>query len=110
MAKRVTEKLVTTPKDDSVKSAISFETFMKFGVYEQMNLTREKPNCFNGIVSIQKYKITVEPIIDTNEVLAERLQKLWDETTNYHHWTPIENEAKKIGYTLKGSAGNNIPK
>lgn len=110
MAKRVTEKLVTTPKDDSVKSTISFETFMKFGTYERMNLTSENPTCFNGIVSIQKYKITVEPIIDTSEVLAERLQKLWDEATNYHHWIPIQNEAKKIGYTLKGNAGNNRTK
>jgi hypothetical protein len=39
-------------------------------------------------------------------ILAERLQKLWDECDNHHHWTPLRNTAKQIGYELQGSAGS----
>lgn len=84
---------------------ICFETFKKFGDYEQHSLTKKEPSCFNGNVNFRKYKVTIEPIEEPNEVLAERLQKLWDECDNWHHWTPLKNAACEIGYELKGSAG-----
>lgn len=87
-------------------SIISFDTFRKIGLYEQHNLQSKEPSCFNGNVSIRKYKVTIEPIEESNEVLAERLQKLWDECDNHHHWTPLKNAALQIGYELKGNAGS----
>ena len=87
-------------------SIISFDTFRKIGLYEQHNLQSKEPSCFNGSVSIRKYKVTIEPIEESNDILAERLQKLWDECDNHHHWTPLKNAAKQIGYELKGSAGS----
>lgn len=85
---------------------ISFETFRRIGSYEQSNLLSKEPSCFNGNVNIRKYKITIEPVEESNEILAERLQKLWDECDNHHHWTPLENASKQIGYELKGYSGN----
>ena len=87
-------------------SIISFDTFRKLGLYDLHNLQSKEPSCFNGIVSIRKYKVTIEPIEEPNEVLAERLQKLWDECDNYHHWTPLKNAALQIGYELKGDCGS----
>lgn len=87
-------------------SIISFETFRKVGTYEQSNLLSKEASCFNGNVSIRKYKITIEPIEESNEILAERLQKLWDECDNHHHWTPLKNVAKQIGYELQGNFGS----
>jgi hypothetical protein len=94
----------TKSKDDN--STICFETFKKIGAYEQSILEKKDATCFNGEVNIHKYKVTVEPIEEPKEVLAERLQKLWDECDNYHHWTPLEEAAKEIGYELKGSSGS----
>ena len=86
-------------------SIISFETFRKIGIYEQSNLLSKEPSCLNGNVSIRKYKITIEPIEESNEILSERLQKLWDECDNSHHCTPLIKAAKQIGYELQNSAG-----
>lgn len=99
-------KLPADAKPVLANSIISFDTFRKIGFYEQLNLKREEPTCFNGGVSIRKYKVTIELIEEPNEVLAERLQKLWDECDNHHHWTPLKNAALQIGYELKGSAGS----
>jgi hypothetical protein len=89
---------------------ISFETFKKIGTYEISNIKKDEPSCFNSIISIKKYKITIEEVEEPKEILAERIQKLWDICDNYHHWTAIENAAKSIEYKLIGSAGNNRPK
>ena len=87
---------------------VSFETFREFSEYEKRNLTQKEPSCFNGIVRIRKYKITIEHVEESNEVLAERLQKLWDDANyNWHHYQPLQEEAKKIGYELKNSMGSN---
>jgi len=87
-------------------SIISFETFRKIGSYEQSNLQSKDASCLNGVVRIRKYKVTIEPIEETKEILAERLQKLWDECDNWHHWTPLKTVAMQIGYELKGDAGS----
>ena len=87
-------------------SIISFETFRKIGSYEQSNLMEKEPSAFNGWVRIVKYKVTVEPIEESKEVLIDRLQKLWDECDNSHHWQPLQAVAKQLGYELQGYAGN----
>jgi hypothetical protein len=79
---------------------ISFETLRKIHQYDISNMKKDYPTCFNGVVSIKKYKVTIEEVIEPQEVYAERLQKLWDECDNYHHWTPIKEAAERIGYTL----------
>ena len=84
-----------------------FETFKLLGSYEQLNLTAKEPSCFNGNVRIKKYRITIEEVEETKEVYEKRLQKLWDECDNFHHWDPLKKEAKKIGYELVGNAGKN---
>ena len=93
-------------KNSEKSITISFDTFRKISLYEQNNLQSEEPSCFNGNVNIHKYKVIIEPIDEPNEVLSERLQKLWDECDNHHNWEPLKNMALKIGYELKGNAGN----
>lgn len=46
-------------KINSKNSTISFETFREIGSYTIGNLKQEKADCFNGLVSIKKYKVTV---------------------------------------------------
>lgn len=78
-----------------------FETFRKISDYAIANLTEKHPSCFNGKVSIKRYRVIIEEVKEPKEVLAERLQKLWDECSNIHHRQPLLHEAAKIGYTLK---------
>lgn len=66
-----------------------------------------EPSCYNGDVRFKRYKITVEPIEEPVEVYQERLQKLWDDSDNYHHSNPLQNAAKSIGYVLIGERGKN---
>ena len=97
---------MTKIKSKEQNGTICFETFKQIGPYEQSVLQNKDATCFNGMVNIHKYKVTIEPIEEPTEVLAERLQKLWDECDNAHHWTPLHKAAKEIGYELKGSSGS----
>jgi len=83
------------------REKIEFETFREFGAYEKRNLTEEEPSCFNGNVTVRKYKITAELIDESDEVIKARIQKLWDECDNHHHRSPLKAEAEKYGLELK---------
>jgi len=85
------------------------ETFRSVGDYELngYSFNNKTPSCFNGIVSIKKYRITVEIIEEPLEVYQERLEKLWVESDNFHHHTPLKNAAKEIAYEFKGAFGSN---
>lgn len=56
--------------------------------------------CFNGIVAVRKYRVTIEEVEEPVEVVAERLRKLWRESDNHHHTHPLLSAAKKIGVEL----------
>jgi hypothetical protein len=99
-------KVMTKIKSKEQNGTICFETFKKISAYDESNLRQKDASCFNGMVRIHKFKVTIEPIEEPKEVLAERLQKLWDECDNSHHWTPLHKAAKEIGYELKGSSGS----
>jgi len=47
-------------------------TFMKPEYYFLNQIKREQPTCFNGSVSIKRYRITVEEIQDPTELLCAR--------------------------------------
>ena len=102
------EKQAKTPQlpQNDVSSSTSFETFRSIGSYEIGNLTKKEPTLFNGDVRIKKYKITIEEVIEPQEVYEQRIQELWDKCDNMHHYTPIKNTAKKLGYELKGNHGS----
>ena len=75
----------------------SFETFRQIGSFEESNLKSDYPSAFNGIVRVQKYRITIEPVKEPIEVLRARVQKLWDECDNHHHRDPLQSMAKELG-------------
>lgn len=83
-----------------------FITFRKFGSWEEDNLIQENPSCFNGIISVNKYKITIEQLIEPLEIIHERLEKLFVECDNWHHREPLDKVAKKYDYKFKGEFGS----
>jgi len=62
----------------------TIETFREITGYWLNELKKEDPSCFNSIVEVEKYRVTIEKIEEPKEVYQKRLQKLWDECTNHH--------------------------
>lgn len=83
----------------------TFETFREISDYMLGDLKHDYPSCFNRNVSVKKFKVTVEEIEEPTEIIAGRLQKLWDECDNWNHRGPLKQAAKKIGYVLKNALG-----
>lgn len=75
------------------------ETYMRPSAY-RITQSDEKPDCFNGIVSVRRYRVTAEIIDEPKEVIAARLLKLWRECDNHHHFSPLRNAAAQIGIEL----------
>ena len=77
------------------------ETFRTFGPYDFSTWeSANEPSCFNGSVSIRKFRITIEEVEEPVEVLRERVQKLWDSCNNSHHWSPLRTVAETLGLEL----------
>lgn len=87
---------------------LSFETFKKFSFFEQNTMAQNQPSCFNGFVRFKKYKITIEEVEESDQVYAERLQKLWDDSDNHHDYEPLVKAAKSIGYKFTTPRGSNL--
>jgi len=85
---------------------MSIETFRNIGSYDLNQLRQYDISCFNGIVRVVKYRVTVEKIEEPKEVYTERLQKLWDESDNYHDYESLINKAKQFGIELTGMFGS----
>ena len=75
----------------------TFETFKEIDGYAKTQLIQSGPTCFNNMVRVRKYKITVELVEEPIEVIQERIQKMWDECNNHHHWRPLKEAAKQYG-------------
>jgi hypothetical protein len=86
-----------------MRTPIIFETFRKIGSLEVEQMKGQEPSCWKSAVSIRKYRVTIEEVPEPDEVLIDRLQKLWKKTTNYRDWEPLQAEAERLGITLKHS-------
>lgn len=82
----------------------TFETFRDIGSFELRQLTQNEPSCFNGMVRVEKYRVTVEKVQEPVEVIRARLQKMWDECDNHHHREPLARTGFKYGIDLRKRA------
>lgn len=82
-----------------------FTTFKEIDKFEEDRLTQTIPTCFNCLVRVKRFKVTVEEIIEAPEILQARLQRLWDHSNNYYDSAALESTALKLGYKLKGKRG-----
>ena len=76
------------------------ETFRDIGSYELGQLRQSEPSCFNGMVRVERYRVTVERIEEPVEVIRERLRAMWATTKNHHHRDPLLRMGKKYGIDL----------
>ncbi len=96
-----------THKAAGVSYPLVIDSFREWSPYDvgQFNTWKE-PTAFNGAVRVRKYRVTIELVDEEVSIIAARIQKLWDECDNHHHWQPIRVAAEKIGYSLVGQAGS----
>lgn len=89
-------------KSNPAPTRFEGETFKDFGPYELDNLVThwQKPDCFNGVVRVHKWRVVIKRVEEPNEVIAARILKLWRECDNHHHWAPLRRAAAEIGLTL----------
>lgn len=76
------------------------ETFRDVRGWSLDNLVEQEPSCWNGNVSVRRFRVTAEMIEEPDEVIIARIQKLWRECDNHYHWQPLRNAAARYGITL----------
>ena len=81
-------------------STMEFETFREIGKYQIGTIKQDEPSCFNGMVRVKRYRVTVEEIKEPDEVIVARLQKMWDNCTNHHNRDPLVTAASSYGVEL----------
>lgn len=93
----MTRRRKVEPVEDA---ACTFETFSKVGAFERDRLTQTEPSCFNGIIRVRKYRVTVELVDEPAEVIAERIRALWRASDNHHHRAPLRAVGEQYGVEL----------
>lgn len=82
------------------------ETFTNVRTFETRNLILDEPGCWNSEVRFRKTRVTIEIVEEPQEVLAARLQDIWDTCDNYHHVRPLRDAAESIGYEYPNNYGS----
>lgn len=88
-------------RDPKADFPISFETFDRPSSFAIGGMKKAEPSCFNGVVEVRRYRVTIELVDEPREVIVERLKKIWLECSNYHHWQPLERAAVEFGVDLR---------
>lgn len=63
-------------------------------------LGKKEPNVWNGDVSVERYRVIVEKIEDSPEILKKRLQVLFKMGGHTSNRQSIREEAKRLGIEL----------
>jgi hypothetical protein len=87
-----------------------FETFKNINNIPLYHMCQDKPTCFNGTVSIRRYRVLIQEIMEPREVLQERLQALWETERNYLSIESMQAYAAELGMTLTGAMGSKASK
>lgn len=82
---------------------------MEFETYQPALITPNNitsPTVFNGFCLIRRYKVTVEEVYDSPDVLELRLRQLWSQRaergiTHSNNINAMNDEADKLGILLK---------
>lgn len=110
MSKRASARKPKEPGKHIPAEKRVVETFFPIDGYELRRLEQSHPSSFNGWVRVRRYRITIEEIEEPDEVIAARIQELWDTCDNYHHVGPLRSAAARVGLKLEFPYGSKRPK
>lgn len=96
------KQLFTAPRKRRAKAQASAPAWPKvietYGVPRIDRIQQTSPEAFNGMVFVERYRITIEKIEEPKDVLLQRLRELWETTERNHHlWGPIRQKALELG-------------
>jgi len=77
-----------------------FETFQRPSYYLLRGLERNAPDVFNGQAHVRRWRVTVEPIEEADDVIYARLLDLWERSANMHEFDPLRAAARALGREL----------
>jgi len=82
-----------------------FATFKHIGQWQRERLTQKDPDCFNQVVSVKRYLITVAEIEEPIGVIQQRIRHLWEHSDNANDMGPLREAAAEVGLDLGTSTG-----
>jgi hypothetical protein len=77
-----------------------FETFRQPGYFLLRGLEQEAYDVFNGQVHVWRWRVTVEPVEEADDVIYARLLDLWERSANMHEFDPLQAAARALGREL----------
>ena len=77
-----------------------FETFQQPDCFLLRGLERPVPDVFNGQVHVRRWRVTVEPVEESDGEIYAWLLDLWERSCNMHEWEPLRAAAKALGREL----------
>lgn len=90
-ARRKTKRVPAPPPPDR-------QVIETYGRPRIERVQQTEPDAFNGMVFVERYRVTIEKIEEPVDVLRARLVDLWETCErNIHLWDPIREKAIKLG-------------
>lgn len=80
---------------------IVIETFHRPPGYIIADVQQETPSLFNSMLRVRKWRVTIEPIDESDEVIRERLIVLWLNSSSHHDTSILLEAAKGMGLDLR---------
>jgi hypothetical protein len=84
-----------------VSEIAKIEVFGMPSEYALNSLGKTEPNVWNSKVNVKRYRITVEEIDESKEVIKERLLEMLKQRGHISHPQSIREEAKRLGIDLQ---------
>lgn len=84
---------------------VEFETYLRPHLNGQ-DYEQDTPSAFNGEIRIRRFRITVEEVEESNDILCERLQSLWEQGGSWQLEAIFKEAADELGYKLQGTYGS----
>lgn len=84
-------------REEPTSEIVTFRDPRGYGI---TNLINREPSCMNGHANYRQWRVTVTPVEEPQEILAERVRQLWRECHNHHNWAALEAAARQVGIEL----------
>jgi hypothetical protein len=78
----------------------AFETYWRPKPYNVDHLRNGVPSVGNDEVKVRRWRVTIEPVDESADMLYARLLDLWECSSNHHEWGPLKAAAREIGREL----------
>jgi len=112
MEKDINRELIKHLKKEKAQpssGAASYRLEKEFETYQHRSVVPngiKEPRVFNGMCLIRRYRVRVEEVVESDDILIERLRNLWDRqrelsATHSSNLQAMFEEAQRLGIELR---------